>query len=84
MRSQSAGSRKLLKVLERYITRHGYAPSLRELAGLMHMHSPNTVRYYLASLEGAGLIERDRGIARGIRILEPMGRVEQAAKAASE
>lgn len=73
-----------MRVLERYIGRKGYAPSLRELAGLMGMASPNTVRYYLASLEGAGLIERDPGVARGIRIgRDPLAALDKPGRAAS-
>lgn len=51
---------------------NGYAPSVREIARDQGIASTNGVYGYLDALERKGLLERDRGIARAIRIT-PLG-----------
>lgn len=51
---------------------NGYAPSVREIARDQGIASTNGVYGHLDALERKGLLERDRGIARGIRIT-PLG-----------
>ncbi|NDJ36995.1 MAG: hypothetical protein GYB64_20270 [Chloroflexi bacterium] len=58
----------LYGLLRRYIGEHGYAPTQREAARLMGWKSTNTVRHHLEVLEQVGLIERDYGEARGLRL----------------
>ncbi len=59
----------LYEYLRRYVRRHGYAPTLREMQAGMGFSSVNLARHYLKQLEKAGLIERDFAAARGIRII---------------
>lgn len=47
----------------------GASPAVRELARMCHMASVSTVDYHLGRLEDAGLIEREFGLARGIRVV---------------
>ncbi|MBI5670287.1 MAG: MarR family transcriptional regulator [Chloroflexi bacterium] len=51
-----------------YIREWGYAPSIREIARACYI-SPGNVYRYLDKLEGKGLIERQPGVARSIRLL---------------
>ena len=50
--------RDTLIVLSDHIDAHGYAPTVRELAGLLGLSSPDTVQKRLDVLEKAGLIRR--------------------------
>jgi hypothetical protein len=59
----------LYEYLRRYVSRHGYAPTLREMQAGMGWSSVNVARHYLKQLEKAGLIERDFAATRGIRIV---------------
>jgi repressor LexA len=62
-------SARVLAVLESYIKRHGYAPTLREVAEASGMVSTNAARYHLGVLERAGYIRRAPEVSRGIVVL---------------
>ena len=62
-------ARALYDGLCRYYRQYGYAPTLRELTAMLGWASTNSTRHHLAALEEVGLIERDYGAARGIRLL---------------
>ncbi|MGE5175944.1 MAG: transcriptional repressor LexA [Hyphomicrobiales bacterium] len=49
----------------------GRPPTLREIGDAFGIASTNGVRYYLARLEQAGKIHRDRFTSRGIELAEP-------------
>jgi hypothetical protein len=68
MRSVSQQAGALYEYLRRYAARHGYAPTLREIQLQFSWRSLNTVSHHLRQLESVGLIERDYGEARGIRL----------------
>ena len=62
-------SRHLIYVfIEQYIADHGYSPSMRDIGVEVGM-DVSVVRYHLLHMEKQGLIERDAGIARSIRIV---------------
>jgi repressor LexA len=50
-----------------YIDSHGYAPTVRELCGLLDIASPNGVECHLKTLERRGWIVRTERQARTIR-----------------
>lgn len=52
-----------------YIHQHGYAPSIREVAGACYM-TPGNVHRYLDRLEARGRITRQAGVARSIRLVD--------------
>lgn len=54
--------------LRRYVRHHGYAPTLREMQQQFGWRSANAVTHHLKQLQDAGLIERDYGEPRGIRL----------------
>lgn len=58
----------LYEFLRRYVSAHGYAPTLREMQSQFGWRSPNAATHHLQRLEAAGLIERDYGEPRGIRL----------------
>ncbi len=59
----------LLDFLRNYTAKHGYAPSVRDIMDGLGASSTSVVNYRLRVLERLGHIERDRGIARGIRLV---------------
>lgn len=69
LRSVSLAAAALYMYLRRYMRWRGYAPTLREMQAQFGWRSPNAVTHYLKQLEEAGLIERDYGEPRGIRLL---------------
>ena len=65
--------KEVLSVIETYIAKHGFAPTVREIGELIDCSSPNGVTCHLTALEKKGLITWKRGHARTIRIVEQKG-----------
>lgn len=59
----------LYAYLRRYVGKHGYAPTLREMQLAFAWRSASAARHHLRALEAVGLIERDYGEPRGIRLV---------------
>ena len=57
--------------IETYIHRHGYAPTLREIAHGTNTSTISLVRYHLDKLQDAGLIRRRRYAARALTLTKP-------------
>lgn len=68
LREVSSAAGALYVYLRRYAKKHGYAPTLREMQMEFGWSSPNAASHHLKQLEAAGLIERDFGEPRGIRL----------------
>lgn len=70
---------RTLRLVREYLARHGYPPSLRELARAAHVQ-PSAVAKHLRALAAQGLVELPAHTARGIRLTggaaEPDGRDE--------
>ncbi|TWT33846.1 LexA repressor [Posidoniimonas corsicana] len=64
----SRGQARILVALRRYITTHGYAPTLRELAARLGIRSPNGVLCHLKALERKGYLRRASHQARAITL----------------
>ena len=60
----------ILTAIAEHLDRHGYAPSVAEIARRAGLRSTNTVIYHLDWLEENGYIKRDRNVARSIVLLE--------------
>ena len=71
--------REIWSFLVRYVDRHGYPPTVREIGEAVGLASPSTVHAHLANLERAGLLRRDPTKPRA---LELVGRAKGAAKGA--
>ena len=59
----------VLNWIRLYWDRHGYAPSIREIALGVGLTSTSAAQHHVNRLDRDGLIARTEGIARSIRIL---------------
>lgn len=64
----SKTTQKVYQYLVKYITKHGYAPSVREIAKGIGLKSTSTVHDYLKKLQEEGLIEIRGNSSRAIKI----------------
>ena len=62
--------REILGFIVRYISRHEYPPTLREMAEELGCTSSRAALSHLGALERKGYIKRKLNVARGIRILK--------------
>ena len=69
LRSVGKKAAALYEYLRRYVGEHGYAPTLREMQLAFAWQSASAARHHLRALEEVGLIERDYGEPRGIRLV---------------
>src|SRR4051812_25039969 len=58
--------REILEVIDRYMRKRGYPPSVREIGEAVGLTSPSTVHNHLASLQRRGLLRRDPTKPRAI------------------
>jgi len=68
-RGLSERHQKILEFLKSYQTANRYPPSIREIGENTGISSTSVVNYYLDQLEKMGMIERDRKISRGVRLV---------------
>lgn len=66
--------RKTLDFISQYIQRHGYAPTLAEIAECLGVNAVSTVHEHLQRLEQKGFIKKSKGYERGIEILTDKAR----------
>lgn len=62
--------KEILDYISSNISKHGYAPTLTEIAHHLNLSSLATVHEHLAVLEKKGLIRRYKGAVRGIEVLD--------------
>jgi repressor LexA len=62
--------RQILDFLAQYIQKHGYAPTLREIAQTMKVRSLATVHQHITEMVKRGLVRRFKGTGRGLEVLE--------------
>jgi len=62
--------RQLLDFITQFITRFGYAPTLKEIGLSMNIHSPATVHEHVDRLRQKGFIRKLDGTARGLEIVK--------------
>lgn len=62
---------RVLDFVKSFTAANQYPPTVREIGDALGIASTNTVAQYLYRLELSGLIYREPGTARGLRILEP-------------
>ncbi|MHB0876909.1 MAG: LexA family protein [Anaerolineae bacterium] len=60
----------VLVAIQASLRDRGYPPTIREICATTGMTSTAHVRYHLVRLEHAGIIRRDRDVARGIVLLK--------------
>ena len=62
--------KQILDFLSDFLNRHGYSPSMEEIAAHFHLRSLNAVYKHLKALENRGFIRRLSNQARSIQILQ--------------
>ena len=67
-RVQQERMRALVKAIARHWSRHGYAPSVRELKAETGFSSISVVAYWLERCRRAGLVGRAPRIARAVTL----------------
>jgi repressor LexA len=68
----------------RYVDRHGYPPTVREIGEAVGLASPSTVHAHLANLERAGYLRRDPTKPRALELTRREGRGRETASARSD
>jgi len=68
--------REIFDFISRYLSRHGYPPTVREIGKAVGLHSSSTVHAHLAKLETLGVLKRDPSKPRALEVL-----VQRAKKA---
>ncbi len=63
---------RLLRFIETSFTRHGYAPTLQEMAQAMGIASLQGVKDHLTALERKGYLRRSPGRRRAIEVIHPL------------
>ena len=59
----------ILDCIRTFIVDNGYPPSIREIGELVNISSTSVVNYNLNALVREGLIERDKTVSRGIKLV---------------
>ncbi len=65
-----AKERQILEFISQFIQRHGYAPTLGEIADAIGVTAVSTVHEHLSGLEKKGFIKKKPGIERSIELVE--------------
>ena len=60
---------KMLDIIKKYVVKHGYAPTVRELCQEMNLSSTATVQVHLNNVEKKGYIRKEESKNRTIEIL---------------
>ena len=66
----SERQRGIYQFIRQFYREHGYPPTIREIGNALNISSTSVVNYNLNKLEEAGLIQRDREVSRGLKIVE--------------
>jgi repressor LexA len=62
--------RRVLEFIAQYIQRHGYAPTLQEIAESIGVNAVSTVHEHLARLVQKGFLKKTAGFERGIELAD--------------
>ncbi len=77
----SKRQRGILTFMDRYISEHGYPPTIREIGMATDINSTSVVNYNLNKLVTAGYLERSDRVSRGMRLVAPLPGGDQPARA---
>jgi repressor LexA len=73
--------RQVLEFVTQYIQRHGYAPTLVEIAESMGVNAPSTVHEHLQRLADKGFIKKAAGFERSIELVTDKVRINPSESA---
>lgn len=68
MEKLTARQKQVLEFITRYIDGNGYPPTLRDIAGHLHVNGTLGVMKHLEALEKKGYIKKDSNTSRGITL----------------
>jgi repressor LexA len=71
--------RRILEFIRDWVERHGYPPSVREIADAVGLVSPSSVAYQLKELEKKGYLRRDPNRPRAVDVRPPGETVDEEA-----
>ena len=69
MEKLTSQQEKLLNVIKKYLVKHGYAPTVRELCEEMNLSSTATVQVHITNLEKKGYLRKENSKNRTIELL---------------
>src|SRR5919198_115635 len=75
----SKRQREIFDFVLRYVDRHGYPPTVREIGEAVGLASPSTVHAHLANLERAGYLRRDPTKPRALELIRRDGKARATA-----
>lgn len=61
--------REIFEFISRYLSSHGYPPTVREIGKAVGLHSSSTVHAHLSKLESLGVLKRDPAKPRAMEVL---------------
>jgi repressor LexA len=76
LKDLSKRQKEIFDYISKYLSSHGYPPTVREIGKAVGLHSSSTVHAHLAKLEGLGVLRRDPSKPRAMEVL-----VERAKRA---
>jgi repressor LexA len=71
LRPPTARQLDVLAEIVRFTAANGHAPTVRELGDALGISTKDGVTRLLLALEGHGLLAREPGVPRGIRVVAP-------------
>ena len=70
----------ILKVLKKFMAKHGYPPTVREIGSMLNLSSPATTHFHLNKLEEKGYIRKNEAKNRALELLVPNEYLEKEAQ----
>ncbi len=67
---------EILKTLKKFMAKHGYPPTVREIGAILHLSSPATTHFHLNKLEEKGYIRKNEAKNRALELLVPNEYIE--------
>lgn len=71
---------QILNFIQKQVSEKGYPPTVREICEAVGLNSPSTVHGYLKRLERDGLIIKENGSSRGLRLANVPGNISSMEK----
>lgn len=67
----------ILKTLKKFMAKHGYPPTVREIGAMLNLSSPATTHFHLNKLEEKGYIRKNEAKNRALELLVPNEYIEK-------
>ena len=77
-KSLSKRQRRILDFIWEHVRENGRPPTIREIGGAANISSTSVVNYNLTKLVEKGLVDREPGVSRGLRLTEAALRMYDA------